>query len=333
MDVRINGSLLNEPNLSRMVSFTDLMSDLNRLIGLRKEIITEVRADGREIISWDITELNLSSIASLDISTLPARDYAIASLGDLGDYTGEMLSVIRNIETICKKEGYAQIREKLLEGLTYILTVIETSSKLLDLNMPGAHYDARSGSQMLVELVSLKNRISASADFAGARKDLSELEYTLVDWLKFLELLLQRYSDQQSEIGESSEIGQEARSKAQQLGKLHTDISSVVEDMYAGKIAKSMDLFQTHIVVLQECLSYLERLRNLGRISYDTLTADGQNLSGKIPHITGVLKELSDSIRIGDSVLMRDLLEYEVLPFIAFIRQIYDQIALKVEKG
>lgn len=333
MDVKINGEDLDVPELENRTSFSDLMNDLNRQIGSRNEIITEVKADGREIVSWDMTELDMSRLTRLEISTLPARDFAISSFGDVGDYAGEVLSVLKNVENICAKEGFEPTRAKLIEGLNYILTVIESSSKVLELNLAESHYDVRTGGQMLTEMVSLKNRIGKAPDFAAARTDLSELEYTLVDWLKFLETLLQRYRDRQAEVGEVSEVHSAAREKMEGLDRLEADIKRIVEDMYAGRIAKSMEQFQDRIQVLQDSLLYLDRLRRLGRISFDAVSASGENLSVRIQKVTPILQDLSESIRIGDSVLTRDLLEYEILPFIDYIRRIYAQISSPPARG
>ena len=332
MEILVNGQVLSEPNLKLPASFPLLMAEVSRILSMREEVITEVRADHQEIISWDSIELDPHRIARLEIQTQSVRDYAVRSLGDLGDYTGETLSVLRNVENICKKEGFGVVRQKLIEGLEYILTVIDTSGKILDLKFDQSRYDMRSGTQMLNELKSFQKRLAAAADFSASRKDLEELEFTLTDWLKFLEILLRRYGDKQMDIGTPEDISDQARVHMAALDKLAADVKLIVEDLYSGKIGKSLDQFQNRILTLQESLSYLERLRESGRINYRSIAAEGESMAAKIPQITKVLKELSDSIQIGDTVLMRDLLEYELLPFMMFLRQIFGQLTVKEKK-
>lgn len=326
MEILINGRAVNDPKLLAAPSFTDLMTEINRVVNSREEIITDVQADGKSIEEWDSPGVDLAGISRLDILSLPARDYAIASLGDLGDYTGEVLSVLRNFENICRKDGFEMVRNRLVEGLDYITTVIETSGNVLRLNLAQARYDARSGEQMLKELKSLKSRVQAAADFASSKSVFENLEFTLTDWLKFLETLLRRYGDKQAEIGSPEEVLEEVNSKIQSLNQLESDIKSIVDDLYAGKIAKSLDQFQSKILTLQSSLAYIQRLNEYGRVRYQTLAVNNEKLADKIPQIVKILKELSDSIQVGDSVLMRDLLEYEVLPFVSFLRQIYGLI-------
>lgn len=134
-------------------------------------------------------------------------------------------------------------------------------------------------------------------------------------------------------MGEVSEVHSAAREKMEGLDRLEADIKRIVEDMYAGRIAKSMEQFQDRIQVLQDSLLYLDRLRRLGRISFDAVSASGENLSVRIQKVTPILQDLSESIRIGDSVLTRDLLEYEILPFIDYIRRIYAQISSPPARG
>lgn len=328
MEIRINGRALKDPAFRHQAhaTFQHLMADLNRMLGQREEVITDVRADGQEILSWDNSELDVSAISTLDIQSRPAREYAIDSLGDVGEYGGEILSVLHNVENISRTDGFDVVRAKLTEGLDYILTVIETAASILKFNLAECRYDLRSGEQMLKELRSLKTRIAEAPDYESAKKRMEDLEFTLTDWLKFLESLLNQYGEKQAEMGSAEDILNQARSQIEALDRLTADIKSIVEDLYAGKVAKSLDQFQTRITVLQDSLVYLQRLRQSGRVRYQTLSVNEESLSERIPKISKILKELSDSIQVGDSVLMRDLLEYEILPFIAFVRQIYTQI-------
>ncbi len=326
MEIVINGRALKDPAVAAPAAFAQLMTEIIRILGKREEVITDVRADGREIEAWDTAELDVSKIARIDIQSQPARDYAIASLGDLGEYTGQVLSVLRNVEAICKKDGFEVVRRKLCEGLDYISTVIETTGNVLKFDLAQSRYDIRSGEQMLKELQSLKIRMAESPDIGSSQKLLENLEFTLTDWLKFLETLLRRYGDKQAEMGTAEEVLDQAKSQMESMEQLQADIKSIVEDLYAGKVAKSLDQFQTRILTLQSSLVYLQQLKDCGRIQYHSLAVKEELLSEKIPQMSKILKELSDSIQVGDTVLMRDLLEYEVLPFILFIRQIYEQI-------
>ena len=142
-------------------------------------------------------------------------------------------------------------------------------------------------------------------------------------------MLLKRYGDTQAEMGTADEISDEAKAQFDKLEQLSKDFKSVVEDLYAGRMAKALDQLQSRLPTLQESLLYLQRLRNRGLINYHTLSADGKSMADKIPHVSGILKELTDAIQVGDTVLLRDLLEYEILPFIAFLRQIYGQIPIR----
>lgn len=327
VEIRINGRVLKDPAYREpRASFPGLMADLNRLISLREEVITDVRADGREIAAWDSAEIDLSALFRLDIQSRPAREYAVDSLGDVGEYAGEILSVLRNVETISRKDGFDVVRAKLTDGLDYIQTVIETSASILKFNLAECRYDLRSGEQMLKELRSLKTRVAEAPDFESAKKSMEDLEFSLTDWLKFLESLLHKYGEKQAEMGSAEDIVIAARSQITALDRLNVDLKAVVEDLYAGKVAKSLDQLQTRITALQDSLVYLQRLRQSGRVRYQTLSVNDESLNERIPQIAKILKELSDSIQVGDTVLMRDLIEYEILPFIAFVRQIYSQI-------
>lgn len=332
MEILINGKSPAGFSLSDKTSFSKIMTELNLQIAEREEIVTDVLVNGKELANWDRADVDVSTITQIDIVTLPTRDYAIASLGELGDYTANMLAVIRNARAICDREGFVSVKARLREGLDYIQVVIDMSCKVLDLRLDQARYDMRTGDQMIQGLRALKGQLSQAADFNSSEKLFEELDFTLTDWLKFLEILLRRYGERQDLVGSSDDVRDDIGAQVQIIDQLHQDIQSIVQDLYAGKITKSLDQFQSRVQVLQEALLYLQKLQAAGRFRYDALSADGEPLIDKIQKFPAALNELSESLRIGDTVLMRDILEYEILPFLTYLRQIFGQISSQQSK-
>lgn len=333
MEILINGEPVTDDRLKTIRSLPLLVQSINRLLCEHEEIMIRVTADGKDVEFWDESSLDLSRTQRIEIHSIPVKEYAIGSLGDLGEYTGRYLSVLRNAEAICQKDSFPALRQKLIEGLDYILTIIEMADKVLELKMSAERYDMRTGEQMLTEVRRHQGRISEGENLDAIRPAITELEFTLTDWLKFLETLLRRYADMQAEIGPDEVIQAAAGRQAEALDRLHTEIKSIIDNLYAGRLAKSMEQFQGEIRVLQDSLVYLQKLRGAGRIHYMRLESDSLSFSQKISKFAGVLNELSDSMRGGDTVLMRDLLEYEILPFITYLRQIYGQISSPSSTG
>ncbi len=327
MEILIDGQPLPDGTAKAGSSLKDAMDQVVRVLNQREMLAAAVRVNGREVERWDESTVALAEGDRIDVSTMSMRDYAVASLGDVGEYTGNVLAVLRNVDAIVSRDGFDALRSKLGEGLDYILHVIETAGHILPLNMKEARYDMRSGEQMLKELQAIHARIRNAKKFDDMKSDLATLEFTLTDWLKFLETLLRRYADQQAEMGTAEEVAGDARGHAEALERLGADLKALVDDLYAGKVAKSMDALPSRITILQESLIYIQKLRKFGVVHYDSLRVKDDRMSDKIPHLSQTLKELSEAIQVGDTVLMRDLIEYEILPFISYLRDVFKQIS------
>lgn len=77
---------------------------------------------------------------------------------------------------------------------------------------------------------------------------------------------------------------------------------------------------------LQALLAVLDRLRQAGRLDPAALVG-GQSLLDFATGLNGVLRELQGSFENRDSVLIGDLLEYEVVPRLAALRSFAGSLA------
>ena len=83
---------------------------------------------------------------------------------------------------------------------------------------------------------------------------------------------------------------------------------------------------------LQALLAVLDRLRQAGRLDPAALVGvagrpAGQSLLDFATGLNGVLRELQGSFENRDSVLIGDLLEYEVVPRLAALRSFAGSLA------
>jgi hypothetical protein len=327
MKIRVNGDEVQEQKSGDGATLKSIMGDMSRYLAEREQVVADVEVNGREVPDWDVSTVAVGATDEIDIHTMATNDYAVMSLGDVGDYAGNALGVIRNVEAVCAKDGFEAVRASLTEGIEYILHVITTAGRILHMNFKDSRYDMRTGDQMMKEMESLKQKISSARRLEDAKETLTALEFTLTDWLKYLETLLRRYADQQAEVGSAEEILEDARTQSASLERLQTDVKTIVNDFYAGRAGKSIEALPERITVLQAALTFIQRLRKFGIVRYPELEVESERLSDKIPKLSKTLQELSDAIQVGDTVMMRDVLEYEILPFIDYLRKIVSQIS------
>ncbi|MBN1699875.1 MAG: hypothetical protein JW881_20360 [Spirochaetales bacterium] len=95
------------------------------------------------------------------------------------------------------------------------------------------------------------------------------------------------------------------------------EISEVSILLQTGKDRKAMDVLIAFSTVFQNFVRVLLLVKNRNIMSFDTMKIAGTGLEEYYNELNAFLRELSDAIAINDSVLIGDLLEYEIAPRLA----------------
>ena len=92
------------------------------------------------------------------------------------------------------------------------------------------------------------------------------------------------------------------------------DIGNIAVLLQTGKDAEAMAQLIKLIEILQKLMRVVQFLNEHALLDLGIIEIDGSRISDFAISLNGFLRELSDAMEAGDSVLIGDLLEYEIEP-------------------
>ncbi|HUZ16779.1 MAG TPA: hypothetical protein VMV68_00210 [Spirochaetia bacterium] len=299
MRITVNGeqiqySLEHERNLQEvLIGIRDWLSSSGALL-------MEARADGVEVRLSSTQELAKTPIAGISELSITARP-AI-------EVDQEDLEAIREFFQITKRSvelGDAEAAKGVLSNFDAVRNNLE---RVLD----------RHGiSRELAPVETLDALIVGSGLQASGKIETSsrgELVRLIDALTSELDLRLQEFANPRSEL----------RSAAGDLVKSIDELSDVSVMLQTGRDADAMQV----VVRFTELSSRLVRLyplvRSKGGVDFGALAISGVSFPDFYVEFNNILSELIDAFSAGDSILIGDLLEYEVAPRLEKLRTYVD---------
>lgn len=130
----------------------------------------------------------------------------------------------------------------------------------------------------------------------------------LLSYLKNLQIILQ------SRINEVTQPFIELKSTAENLRILIPQLLDVSVYLQTGKDKKAMGCIIEFTEISEKLIRLYKLLQNQGIANFADTKIEGQNFSSFYTELNEIFHELEDAFNSRDSVLIGDLLEYEVAP-------------------
>ncbi|MFW5727167.1 MAG: hypothetical protein ACOCW5_01125 [Spirochaetia bacterium] len=118
----------------------------------------------------------------------------------------------------------------------------------------------------------------------------------------------------QSRLSEVAQPLTELRSTAERLRTLITQLMDVSVYLQTGKDKAAMDSIIEFTEISEKLIRLYRILQNQGITDVSLTQIEGQNFSSFYSELNDIFHELEDAFKSRDSVLIGDLLEYEVAP-------------------
>jgi len=153
------------------------------------------------------------------------------------------------------------------------------------------------------------NSLMENSGVLDGKIDNTDVENLIVEWQNILTLLERRRA-------EFVEPWEEGRRTAQTLVAMKPQLSEVSLLFQEGKDRQALEL----IIVLTELFSRLFRI--LGQL--EGLRAENPELQEYVDTFRDILLELTEAIKNDDTILMGDLVEYEILDKLDFLPTLFE---------
>ena len=275
----IDYTLENERNLG------EVLTGIREWLGNSGYKVSSIEYDGTTVIpggddgmNWQQTSVD--QIANLDITVLSATEQYGQDLFTIHQY-------ISLLQRAISAENHELIKD--LKGeLPYIVNNI----------------DAVMGSTNEYGRI-LEKLVEESGIFQG---ELKPTVQQLQSYLQNLLILLQ------SRLSEVTQPLTELRATAESLRTLVPQLMDVSVNLQTGKDKAAMDSVIEFTEISEKLIRLYRILQNLGIADVSTTQIEGQDFKSFYAELNDIFHELEDAFNSRDSVLIGDLLEYEIAP-------------------
>ncbi len=287
MEIRINDTVLdftleNEKNLGEVIEQIDLWLQGSNLV------LTSITFDDKELLSLPSPEwrdIPVEKVKTLKLAAKPVSEILATNMETILEFLSLLQKALENHDI--------KLLEELQEGFS-----VMTESVIK--HLPG-------NQQTELALAELSNSINS-------------ISWEKAEVNKALHLTKQLAETFNKLLTEISNPVKALNSLALELEQCISEISDVSLLLQTGKDRKAMETIIRFTELNENLIRVFLNLKENRRQEIEELAIDGKSLEEFYTELNAVLKELVEAFHAQDSVLIGDLLEYEIAPRLESIK-------------
>jgi len=299
-------TLNNEPfdiTLENEKSLNELFSGLSEWLNKFGYEIIDMEMDDSKLEIEKFSEwgnILLENIKILNINAISGPDRYISDLQTLYQY----ITLLKNAITA----NNTSLTTDLLLELPYVTSAMDTYLTKKDLQ--------KYGILKLQELI---------ANYQKGTGDKLEEKKLLLEILHEITIILQ------NRIQEVTSPFSELQNTAELLKDLIPSISDVAVLLQTGNDKKAMDSVLNFIDLSEKLIRIFPFLKEYGYTDISKVSINSESFNGFYKDLNDILVELVEAFNIKDSILIGDLMEYEIAPRITKLLEYINLIEKKDE--
>ncbi len=314
MEIFINDSKLSfqlekEKNLRQIIDFiNDWLFEDNKVID--QIIIDDEIYDGKieDLSEYKIKDVNELKVTAVNISVLVQ-----SSLLEAKRYLFNIMEIIEDKSKLEKDDI-----NKLITGITWVINVIQRSDNLYKYGekIESGKFDfikhledIKNSRDFLVTLLN-KNDVGDINDFIS-----NNLIKTIEFWENKIDILID------NSIGGFENLKNARVRVSGQIYKIINKIPDILRmikvistDLQTGQEKTAMERIQIIISTLESIISLLQLIKTSFNLDYKMISFEDKSVEEYNIELNGILKEIVEAMESDDSVLISDLIEYELSP-------------------
>ncbi len=312
MQVYIDGCSEDEiPPAESFQTVGEYIEQLQEDLAQVNRVVYRAEVDGSEV-DGETRKLACSKVNRLDVEVRTMDKMAIDSIGQLGEYCQGFLAKLPSIlkewqeKSSGKKEKY---RQQVLEAFDIVGNVLSAVEVVLNLSSD--------------EMDRLSERVNT---LRGKLEEVDEDELNLLlreDCQQFIEELLEHLQDLVDDLQERKrETTSDVEEARKLMDDMLTNIPPLIEQLQGGGASEQEGIgkIEGQVKDLTRVLETLENLDEQGLIKKNLTPAEQEELVDFNQQLTEGLTELGEALKERDIIMICDILEYEVLPYLEKIK-------------
>lgn len=287
MEIRINDTVLDF-TLENEKILGEIIEQIDHWLNSSKLILTSITFDNKELLSlptpewWDIP---VEKVKTLKLTAKPGYEVRAANMETILEF----LTLLRN----ALQSRDMKLFKELQEGFSIMAESIKK-------HLP----DHPETELALAELSNLINSISWEK---------AEVDRALHLTKQLAEIINKLLTEIRNPVKALNNL-------ALELERCISEISDVSLLLQTGKDRKAMEAIIRFSELNENLVRIFQNLKNNRQKETEELTIDGMSLEKFYSELNTILKELVEAFHAQDSVLIGDLLEYEIAPRLESIR-------------
>ncbi|TGM01547.1 hypothetical protein [Leptospira jelokensis] len=313
MDIFINEQQL-DTKLDGETNLGQVFDQIQKWIESNGKYLRHFTVNGKELNRSDLDSFGIDETERLDLYVGEELDVIEDSLVEVDNYVDKVGSTLVGRDSLTEKEA-----EDLKEGIPWIISMIRTTTKLLNLNL-NLIQPMGKGKNVEEILTSLQNGalvLDSTKAIESFLEDLRDVKLFLMDLSTRLAVMRL----------DESELIEIISRFVNEKDKVIKDFMLVNENFQSGKDHLASEILNDAVGRLTGLMSALVSIQTRHtELDWQTLSFEDKKLSDLVGELNVTLSNIAQAMEKNDIVYAGDILEYELpeileslVPFLSLV--------------
>lgn len=334
MEIYINNEKL-EFQLEDEKNLKQVIEAINDWLFQQGKIIDQIVIN-EKVYNEEIEQLENTPVEKVEVLRLTVIDIDILvrnSLAEIQSYLSAMLDVIKSKEEF----GIEEIN-KIIDGVKWVVKILGKCNRLYKYssNFKNKEFNYNTEIEALEKLSDILEKCTRKEQIYKSIEILkNELMISLEKWITYIDKLID------FSVGFKKGIAVSREKVAKQIYNIITKVPDMLKliqvttvDLQSGAEKEAMKNIQVIIGTLESIVALLQVVKTTFSLDYNNIYFDNKSIEEFNKELKEILNEMVGAMENRDTVLIADLIEYELSPrlekYIEILKLVAKEVNLEI---
>ncbi|MBU1077584.1 MAG: hypothetical protein KKH98_09845 [Spirochaetes bacterium] len=322
---KLNFQLENEKNLK------EIIENVNDWLFKNMKVVDDIVIDGKVFTGeiQNLMEYTIKNVKKLDLTVVDINQLVNNSLSETKSYLTEISKYLNS-----KEDFTSEDIERLISGVSWTINILMRVNKIYNYEKVFTSKQFNFNTE-IKELERSKEKIEQLQSAKKTDKITEILKNDLVTqlskWVENINILLENNKNSVNSLDSVREkVSDQVFKIINKIPDMQKLIEMTVMDMQTGHEKEAMTNIQIIMGTLESIFALLQLIKSTFSLDYNQIKYNKDSIESFNKNITELLKEIVQAIEIKDTVLISDLLNYELGPKLEQYGEILKVLATEV---
>ncbi|MDF3821201.1 hypothetical protein P3G55_14935 [Leptospira sp. 96542] len=318
MNIYINEQKL-DTKLDGETNLGQVLDEIQKWIESNGKYLRHFTVNGLEFNRSDLTQVSIEKTERLDLFVGEELDVIEDSLIEVDNYVDKVGSTLVGRDSLTEKET-----TDLKEGIPWIVSMIESTKKILNLNLSLIHPmgKGKNVEEIISSLLSGMETLDGTTSIENFLEDLRDIKLFLMDLSARLAVMRMDEAD----------LVQIIQNFVNEKDKVIKDFMLVNENFQSGKDHLATEILADAVGRLNGLISALVSIQTRHpEILWNEIELSDKKLIDEVNVLNATLTNIAVAMEKNDIVYAGDILEYELPELLEALVPFLDQVLVKVK--